>query len=103
MKEIVEENGNHIDNIKQYLTHNIFENKTPPRSGYKLGERSGDVSDLETEAGDKENNSFSPSSSSSDIGSTGEVVNDDEEILPEEKNGDNSESWFLNIKLPTLP
>ena len=103
VKEIVEKNGSRIDRLKQYLAPNVFESTNPPKSCYKLGERSGDVSDLETEVGYKEESSPTPSSSSSDIGSTGEVVNDDEENLLEEKNGGGPESWFSNIKLPTLP
>lgn len=117
VKTIVENNGSSIDRLKQYLAPNIFEQEPSPKKGYKLGERTGEThediivehSDLETEADNNiinttDDNSISPISSQSDMLSTGEVVNttDQEGLLPEEENGDDYESWFPILKLPSL-
>jgi hypothetical protein len=118
VKTIVENNGSSIDRLKQYLAPNIFEKEPSPRKSYKIGERTGESdediivehSDLETEADSNivntaDDNSISPISSQSDVLSTGEVVNtnDEEGLIPEEENGDDNNSWFPNIKLPSLP
>jgi len=117
VKTIVEHNGSSIDRLKQYLAPNIFEQEPSPKKGYKLGERTGEIdedvtiehSDLETETDSNivnttDDNNTSPISSQSDVLSTGEVVNtnDEEGLLPEEENGDENESWFPILKLPSL-